>query len=108
MKDPGMVPFVDLATPHEELGEELLHIFRTALRYGRFSGGPVVEQFEANFGAFCGTTHSVGVASGTDTLRFALLAACIQRGDVVITTPHTFLATTEAITQAGPGQSLWT
>jgi dTDP-4-amino-4,6-dideoxygalactose transaminase len=101
MKEPGMIPFVDLVTPHEELQEELLHVFRTALQYGRFSGGPMVEQFEADFGAFCGTAHCVGVASGTDALRFALLAAGIQRGDAVITTPHTFLATAEAITQAG-------
>jgi dTDP-4-amino-4,6-dideoxygalactose transaminase len=101
MKAPGMIPFVDLVTPHEELQEELLHVFRTALQYGRFSGGPMVEQFEADFGAFCGTAHCVGVASGTDALRFALLAAGIQCGDVVITTPHTFLATAEAITQAG-------
>ena len=101
MEDSGMIPFVDLVTPHEELKEELLHVFQTALRNGRFSGGPMVEQFEADFGAFCGTAYCVGVASGTDALRFALLAAGIQRGDVVLTTPHTFLATAEAITQAG-------
>ena len=101
MQEPGIVPFVDLVTPHEELQEELLHVFQTALEYGRFSGGPMVEQFETDFGAFCGTTYCVGVASGTDALRFALLAVGIQRGDIVLTTPHTFLATAEAITQAG-------
>src|SRR5215475_2528490 len=101
MKDSGMIPFVDLVTPHEELKEELLHVFQTALRHGRFSGGPMVEQFEADFGAFCGTACCVGVSSGTDALRFALAAAGIQRGDVVLTTPHTFLATAEAITQVG-------
>jgi len=101
MKDSGMIPFVDLVTPHEELKEELLHVFQTALRHGMFSGGPMVEQFEADFGAFCGTAYCVGVGSGTDALRFALLAAGIQRGDVVLTTPHTFLATAEAITQVG-------
>jgi dTDP-4-amino-4,6-dideoxygalactose transaminase len=61
----------------------------------------MVEQFEADFGAFCGTTYCVGVASGTDALRFALRAAGIQAGEAVITTPHTFLATVEAITQVG-------
>jgi dTDP-4-amino-4,6-dideoxygalactose transaminase len=101
MKDPDMVPFVDLVTPHEEIEEELLHVFQTALRHGRFSGGPMVEQFEADFGAFCGTAYCVGVGSGTDALRFALAAAGIQRGDVVLTTPQTFLATAEAITQVG-------
>lgn len=96
-----MIPFVDLVTPHEELGEELLHVFQTALREGRFSGGPMVEQFEADFGAFCETAYCVGVASGTDALRFALFAVGIQPGDVVLTPPHTFLATAEAITQVG-------
>jgi dTDP-4-amino-4,6-dideoxygalactose transaminase len=88
-------------TPHEELAEVLVSVFRSALRHGRFSGGPMVDQFEADFGMFCGTTHCIGVASGTDALRFALLAAGIRPGEVVITTPHTFIATAEAITQAG-------
>ena len=61
----------------------------------------MVEQFEAEFATYCGTTYCVGVASGTDALRFALLAAGIRHGDAVITTPHTFIATAEAITQAG-------
>jgi dTDP-4-amino-4,6-dideoxygalactose transaminase len=95
------IPFLDLTTPHAELEEELVSVFRTALRCGRFSGGPMVEQFEAAFGAFCGTPYCIGVGSGTDALRFALLAVGIQRGDAVITTPHTFMATAEAITQAG-------
>lgn len=95
------IPFLDLVTPHKELEEELVEVFRTALRYGRFNGGPMVEQFEADFAAFCETSYCVGVGSGTDALRFALLAAGIQRGDVVITTPHTFVATAAAITQTG-------
>src|SRR5262245_29185186 len=95
------ITFVDLVMPHEELEEELVGVFRTALRHGRFSGGPMVEQFEADFGAFCGTTSCVSVGSGTDALRFALIAAGIQEGEAVITTPHTFIATAEAITQAG-------
>src|SRR5215813_1558981 len=101
LKGPDMVPFLDLVMPHEELEEELISVFRTALRHGRFSGGPMVEQFETDFGTFCSTKYCVGVASGTDALRFALLAAGIQRGEAVITTPHTFLATAEAITQVG-------
>ena len=45
--------------------------------------------------------HCVGVASGTDAVRFALMAAGVQPGDIVVTVPHTFIATTEAISQAG-------
>ena len=47
------------------------------------------------------SSYSVGVSSGTDALRFALMAAGVQPGDIVVTVPHTFIATTEAISQAG-------
>ena len=61
----------------------------------------MVEDFERNFAKFCDTQHCVGVGSGTDALRFALIAAGVKPGDVVVTVPNTFIATTEAITQAG-------
>ena len=61
----------------------------------------MVEEFEREFGKFCDAAHCVGVASGTDAVRFGLMAAGVQAGDVVLTVPHTFIATTEAITQAG-------
>jgi dTDP-4-amino-4,6-dideoxygalactose transaminase len=61
----------------------------------------MVENFEKAFAAFCGTQHAVAVNSGTDALRFALMAAGVKAGDVVVTVPHTFIATTEAISQAG-------
>jgi dTDP-4-amino-4,6-dideoxygalactose transaminase len=60
-----------------------------------------VEEFERQFAAFCGTQYCVGVGSGTDALRFALMAAGVRPGDIVITVPNTFIATTEAISQAG-------
>ena len=97
---PG-VPFLDLVTPHQELEEDLTAIFRTALRTAAFIGGPVVEAFEADFARFCGTDTCIGVGSGTDALRFALMAAGVKKGDTVITVPNTFIATTEAISQAG-------
>jgi dTDP-4-amino-4,6-dideoxygalactose transaminase len=95
------VPFLDLITPHRELEEKLVEIFRAALRSAAFIGGPIVEQFERDFAKFCGTKHCVGVGSGTDALRFALMAAGVEAGDIVITVPNTFIATTEAISQAG-------
>jgi dTDP-4-amino-4,6-dideoxygalactose transaminase len=97
----GSIPLVDLVTPHRELQEELLTVFRTALETACFIGGPMVTGFENDFAAFCGTGHCVGVSSGTDALRFALMAAGVQPGSTVITVPNTFIATTEAITQAG-------
>jgi dTDP-4-amino-4,6-dideoxygalactose transaminase len=101
MQDIVNIPFLDLVTPHAELEEELVSVFRRALHTAGFIGGPMVEEFEQAFASFCGSSHSVGLASGTDALRFALIAAGIQPGDAVLTVPHTFIATTEAISQAG-------
>jgi len=101
MNDTSKIPFLDLVTPHVELEDELVVAFRSALKSAAFVGGPVLEKFERDFAAFCGTEHCVGVSSGTDALRFALLAAGIGTGDSVLTAPNTFIATTEAISQAG-------
>ncbi len=95
------IPFLDLVTPHVELEAELTAVFQQAIRSAGFIGGPMVENFEKEFAAFCGTDRAVAVNSGTDALRFALMAAGVKAGDVVITVPHTFIATTEAISQAG-------
>ncbi|MGA2939600.1 MAG: DegT/DnrJ/EryC1/StrS family aminotransferase [Syntrophobacteraceae bacterium] len=101
MKNNGNIAFLDLVTLHRELEEELVSVIRSALRTAGFIGGPMVEGFENDFARFCGTKHCVGVASGTDALRFALMAAGVKAGDLVITVPNTFIATTEAISQAG-------
>ena len=95
------IPFLDLVTPHVELEQELTNVFQQALRTASFIGGPMVENLEKEFAAFCGTQHAVAVNSGTDALRFALMAAGIRSGDVAVTVPNTFIATTEAISQAG-------
>src|SRR5579885_3636414 len=95
------IPFLDLAAPHAQLEPELSAVFRSALSSAAFIGGPAVEQFEREFAAFVGASHCVGVASGTDAVLFALLAAGVRRDDVVLTVPNTFIATTEAISQAG-------
>src|ERR1019366_7351646 len=98
---PNCIPFLDLITPHMELEKELTGVFRRALLTAVFIGGPVVENFEMAFAAFCGASHSVAVSSGTDALRFAIMACGVRPGDVVLTVPNTFIATTEAISQAG-------
>jgi dTDP-4-amino-4,6-dideoxygalactose transaminase len=95
------IPFLDLVTPHHELKDELTAVFAHALETAGFIGGPMVEDFERNFAKFCETQHCIGVGSGTDALRFALIAAGVKQGDVVVTVPNTFIATAEAITQSG-------
>jgi dTDP-4-amino-4,6-dideoxygalactose transaminase len=95
------IPFLDLVTPHMELELELTAVFHKVLSTAGFVGGPMVENFQKAFAVFCDAKHCVGVASGTDAVRFALTAAGVQPGDIVVTVPHTFIATTEAISQAG-------
>jgi dTDP-4-amino-4,6-dideoxygalactose transaminase len=95
------IPFLDLVTPHVELEEELVQAFRDAVRSAQFIGGAQVEGFEREFAAYCGAKHCIGVSSGTDALRFALMGAGVAHGDAVVTVSHTFIATIEAISQAG-------
>ena len=101
MTEKMKVPFLDLVAPHAELEKELTAVFQSALRTAGFIGGPMVEQFESDFARFCGTKFCVGVGSGTDAVRFALMAAGVGPGHIVVTVPNTFIATTEAISQAG-------
>jgi dTDP-4-amino-4,6-dideoxygalactose transaminase len=95
------IPFVDLVTMHRQLEVELLAVCKRVIETAGFVGGPEVEGFEREFAHFCGTQYCVGVNSGTDALRFALMAAGVQPGDIVLTVPNTFIATTEAISQTG-------
>ena len=95
------IPFLDLVTPHLELEHDLTAVFQKALRTAGFIGGPMVDEFEKAFAEFCDVDYAVGVNSGTDALRFALTACGVKTGDVVVTVSHTFIATTEAISQVG-------
>jgi dTDP-4-amino-4,6-dideoxygalactose transaminase len=95
------IPFLDLITPHQELEPELTAVFQKVLGTAGFVGGAMVENFETEFAAFCDAKYCVGVANGTDAVRSALMAAGVHPGDIVVTVPHTFIATTEAISQAG-------
>ena len=71
MSDRDSVPLLDLVPPHAEREEELVAVFRAALKTACFIGGPDVEHFEREFAELCGVPHCVGVGSGTDALRFA-------------------------------------
>jgi dTDP-4-amino-4,6-dideoxygalactose transaminase len=95
------IPFLDLVTPHRELKDELTAVFAHALDTAGFIGGPMVEDFEKSFAKFCDVQECAGVSSGTDALRFALMAAGVGPNDAVITVPNTFIATAEAISQCG-------
>lgn len=95
------IPFLDLITPHLDLQEELLEAVKGVITTGMFVGGPLVERFEREFAEFSGAKFCIGVNSGTDALRFALIAAGVGKDDIVVTVPNTFIATVEAIVQTG-------
>jgi dTDP-4-amino-4,6-dideoxygalactose transaminase len=100
-KNMESIPFLDLITPHRELETELTAVVHEAFRSAGFIGGRMLEEFEHAYAEFCHVPCCVGVNSGTDALRFALIAAGIGAGDSVVTVANTFIATTEAISQAG-------
>ena len=95
------IPFLDLVTVHRELRDELRTVFEASLDTCAFIGGPMVQGFERAFATLCQTRYCVGMASGTDAVRLALMAAGVRPGDTVVTVPLTFFATTEAISQVG-------
>jgi dTDP-4-amino-4,6-dideoxygalactose transaminase len=101
MNPSSKVPFVDLVSLHLALRDELVAVLDDTLHSAAFIGGPMLEGFEREFAHFCDTQFCAGVSSGTDALRFALIGAGVQPGDTVVTVPNTFIATTEAISQAG-------
>jgi dTDP-4-amino-4,6-dideoxygalactose transaminase len=95
------VPFLDLKAQFREIQHEVLPMVKEAMENAAFIGGPQVSGFESEFAAFCDSKHCAGVNSGTDAIRFALMAAGVRPGDEVVTVSHTFIATTEAISQVG-------
>jgi dTDP-3-amino-3,4,6-trideoxy-alpha-D-glucose transaminase len=95
------VPFLDLGLIHRALKDEILEEIGQLIETGAFTNGPQVREFEEAFAAYCGARDCVGLASGLDALRLALLAAGIEPGDEVVVQANTFVATLEAVTQAG-------
>jgi dTDP-4-amino-4,6-dideoxygalactose transaminase len=75
--------------------------WQQVLASSRFIGGEAVERFEADWAAYCGRPHAVGVANGTDALQLTLTALGIGPGDEVIVPANTFVATAEAVVAAG-------
>jgi len=95
------IPFVDLHRMHAGISDSLESAFRSVLEESAFTLGKKAQGFEDAFGAYVGTTHAIGVGSGTDALHFALRACGVGSGDEVITAVNTFTATAEAILMAG-------
>src|SRR5438105_11298916 len=95
------IPFVDLAPTNQQVRRGVVGAIDQLITTGQFTNGPAVEQFEVAFADYCGTRRCVGIASGLDALRLALLAAEVPPGSEVIVPANTFAATAEAVVQAG-------
>ncbi len=95
------IPLTDLTAQYQSLRDEIDAAIDRITTSGSFILGPEVEAFECEIADWCQVSHGVGVASGTDALYLALLACGIGEGDEVLTTPFTFIATTEAIRRCG-------
>ena len=95
------VPFFDPAPMHAPLKGSILDDIAELIDSGAFTNASWVARFESEFAAYCGIEHCVGVANGLDGLRLTLLAAGLEPGDEVIVPANTFIATLEAVSQAG-------
>jgi dTDP-4-amino-4,6-dideoxygalactose transaminase len=95
------IPFLDVAAMTREVQDAVDPAWQRVLASSRFIGGEIVEQFEAEWAAYCGVGHAVGVANGTDALQLTLTALGIGPGDEVIVPANTFVATAEAVVLAG-------
>ncbi|MDG4764277.1 NeuD/PglB/VioB family sugar acetyltransferase [Solwaraspora sp. WMMD406] len=95
------IPLVDLAAAHAEVAEEVDAGFKRVIADTAFIGGAEVAAFEAEYAAFSGVPHCVGVANGTDALELALRAVGVGPGSEVILPANTFIATAEAVARAG-------
>ncbi len=95
------VPFLDLKANVGALRDEVLTALAEVVDTTAFAGGPVSDKFEEEFAAFTGAAEAVAVGSGTEALWLTLLGLGIGPGDEVITVPHTFIATAEAISFCG-------
>jgi dTDP-4-amino-4,6-dideoxygalactose transaminase len=96
-----MTPFLDLKASNEAVYEEIMTALERVVRSGWYILGEEVDAFEADYAAYCGATHCVGVANGLDALHLALRALGIGPGDEVIVPSNTYIATWLAVSQCG-------
>ncbi len=95
------IPILDLKAQYATIRDEVTRAISEVCESQAFALGPAVAQFEQNIAAYCGSTHAIGVSSGTDALLVCLMALDVKPGDEVITTPFTFFATAGCIVRVG-------
>jgi dTDP-4-amino-4,6-dideoxygalactose transaminase len=95
------VGIFDLERDHREIKGDLIRIFEDVLSRGEFILGPEVRAFEEAFAAYIGVKHAIGVGNGTDAVRIGGLALGVKKGDKVVTTPNTYMASAMAFSVLG-------
>src|SRR5688572_8007729 len=95
------VPFLDLAAAYRELQPDIDSALVRVAKSGWYLLGDELRAFEADFAAYVGTRHCVGVANGLDALHLSLLALGVGSGDEVIVPSNTYIATWLAVSMAG-------
>ncbi|MEA5462701.1 DegT/DnrJ/EryC1/StrS family aminotransferase [Leptothoe sp. PORK10 BA2] len=95
------IPILNLKPQYQAIKDEIQTAINQVLDSGQFILGPTVQAFEADVAAYLGVKHAIGVNSGTDALVIGLRAMGIMPGDEVITTPFSFFATAESISNVG-------
>jgi dTDP-4-amino-4,6-dideoxygalactose transaminase len=95
------IPAENITRQYRRIKDEIEPAILAVLPSGKYTLGPNVRDFEAEFAAYCGTQYCVGISSGTEALHLALLACDVGPGDEVITVPNTYAATVFAISYTG-------
>jgi len=95
------VPFVDFVSPYQELKAELDEAYARFMQSAWYVLGKEVEAFEAEYAAYCGSKHCIGVANGLDAMHLVLRAWGVGAGDEVIVPSNTYIATWLAVTAVG-------
>ena len=95
------IPYLDLVRQHRAIREEILSVLTEAVDTAGFVGGKPLALFEGAFASYCGTSHCIGVANGTDAIKIALMAVGVRPGDEVIVPAYTFVATAGAVVDCG-------
>ena len=95
------IPAEDLTRQYRQIDAEIHAAIDRILPAGKYTLGPVLEEFEHDFALYCGTQHGIGISSGTAALQLALAAMGVGPGDEVITQANTYVATAFAISYLG-------
>ena len=95
------IPAEDLTRQYQQIRWEIAAAIDSVLPSGKYTLGPALEKFEAEFAAYCGVKHCLGISNGTESLHLALAAMGVGAGDEVITQANTYVATSFAVNYVG-------